>query len=132
VRAFLDTNIVIYAQQQNAKGEIARQLLAKGGVISVQVLNEFASVSQRKLGRNWQEISDAISDLLAITEAPVILTLDLHMAARSLAERHTLSFYDALIIAAALEAGCDTLLSEDMQNGRRFGKLTIADPFADV
>jgi predicted nucleic acid-binding protein len=132
VSVFFDTNIVVYAQQPNAKGEAARELLAQGGFVSVQVLNEFASISQRKFGRSWGEIAEAINDVTAMTEAPVALSLDLHAAARTLAEKNGLSFYDALIVAAALEAGCSVLLSEDMQHGRRLGTLTIRNPFADL
>jgi predicted nucleic acid-binding protein len=129
VSVFFDTNIIIYAQQPNAKGAVARGLLAKGGVVSVQVFNEFASVSHRKFGRSWAEIAEAINDIVAVTQAPVALSLDLHAAARTLAEQHRLSFYDALIVAAAIDVGCDTLLSEDLQHGRRFGKLVIQNPF---
>jgi predicted nucleic acid-binding protein len=61
--------------------------------------------------------------------APLALTLELHAAARALAEDHRLSFYDALIVAAALAAGCDTLFTENMQHGRSFGGLSIVNPF---
>jgi predicted nucleic acid-binding protein len=132
VRVFLDTNIIVYAQQLDAKGDAARKLLADGGVVSVQVLNEFASVSHRKLGRTWPEIAEAINDVIAVTDAPVALSLDLHMSARTLAEKDGLSFYDALIVAAALEAGCEALFSEDLQHGRRFGGLAVRNPFADL
>jgi predicted nucleic acid-binding protein len=132
VSVFFDTNVIVYAQQPNAKGEVARRLLAQGGFVSVQVLNEFASVSHKKFGRSWPEISDAVQDIIAMTEAPIPLTLDMHSVARELAESHRLSFYDALIIAAALEAGCETLFSEDLQSGRRFGELSIENPFAGL
>lgn len=127
--AFFDTNVLVYAQQQNAKGDRAREVLARGGFVSVQVLNEFASVSSRKFGRSWLEIAEAISDVTAVTAPPIALTNALHDTARALAEKHMLSFYEALVIAAALEAGCSVLLSEDMQAGRRFGDLTIENPF---
>jgi predicted nucleic acid-binding protein len=131
VSVFFDTHVLVYAQQPNAKGAIARSLMANGGIVSVQVLNEFASVSRRKFGRSWAEIAEAIADVIAVTDAPAPFTLALHTAARILADEHGLSFYDASIVAAAIEAGCETLLSEDMQHGRRFGTLTIRDPFAD-
>jgi predicted nucleic acid-binding protein len=129
VSAFFDTNILIYAQQTGDKAERARVLLAAGGKISVQVLNEFTSVSLRKLSKHWAEIDEAIDDLLEMLDPPEPLTHDLHTAARALAELHRLAFYDALIVTAAIEAGCDTLYSEDMQHGRVFGGLTIRDPF---
>jgi predicted nucleic acid-binding protein len=127
--AFLDTNILVYAQQDGPKAEIARRIVAEGGVVSVQVLNEFAQVARRKLGRSWAEIADAVADVVAATAPPLPLTLDLHDEARRIAETDGLSFYDALIVAAALNAGCGTLLTEDMQAGRRFGPLAIVDPF---
>jgi predicted nucleic acid-binding protein len=130
VKAFFDTNILIYAQEQGAKADKARALLAAGGVLSVQVLNEFAAVARRKLGKNWREIGEAIDDALTLVDPPLPLTIALHTAARALADDHNLSFYDALIVAAALEAGCETLISEDLQNGRAFGELRIVNPFA--
>jgi predicted nucleic acid-binding protein len=131
VSVFFDTNILVYAQQENGKAERARALLADGGKLSVQVLNEFTAVSRRKQRRDWREIAEAISDALALVDPPLVLTLDLHAAARMLAENHRLSFYDALIVAAALEAGCDTLFTEDMQHGRTIGGLAIVNPFLE-
>jgi predicted nucleic acid-binding protein len=128
VSAFFDTNILVYAQQTGAKADRARALLAGGGKLSVQVLNEFTAVSRRKQGKEWREIGEAISDVLALVEPPLALTLDLHVAARALAEDHRLSFYDALIVASAIEAGCNVLYSEDMQHGRTIGALAIANP----
>lgn len=130
MKAFFDTNILIYAQEQGAKADKARALLAAGGVLSVQVLNEFAAVARRKLGKNWREIGEAIYDALTLVDPPLPLTIALHTAARALADDHNVSFYDALIVAAALEAGCETLISEDLQNGRAFGELRIVNPFA--
>jgi predicted nucleic acid-binding protein len=132
VSAFFDTNILVYAQQADGKGDRARALFAGGGKLSVQVLNEFTAVSRRKPGRDWREIAEAISDALLLVDPPPALTLDLHAAARALAEDHRLSFYDALIIAAAIEGGCDTLFSEDMQHGRTIGGLAIVNPFLET
>jgi predicted nucleic acid-binding protein len=129
VSAFFDTNILVYAQQDGGKAETARALLARGGILSVQVLNEFAAVASRKLGKNWDDIGAAVDDALALVDPPLPLTAALHEAARALARDHGFAFYDALIVAAALEAGCDTLLSEDMQNGRVVDGLTIVNPF---
>jgi predicted nucleic acid-binding protein len=128
---FFDTNILVYAQQTGQKADRARALLAGGGKLSVQVLNEFASVSRRKQGKEWREIGQAISDVLALVDLPLALTLDLHAAARALAEDHRLSFYDALIVVSAIEAGCNVLYSEDMQHGRAFGGLAVTNPFLE-
>ena len=126
---FFDTNILVYAQQNGVKADKARALLAAGGALSVQVLNEFAAVARRKLGKDWDEIGEAIEDALALVDPPLSLTMTLHAAAREIARDHGFGFYDALIVAAALDAGCDTLLSEDLQGGRVFGALRIINPF---
>ena len=128
---FIDTNVLIYAQQNGTKADRARALLARGGKLSVQVLNEFAAVSRRKLGKDWREIAGALEDALVLLGPPLALTLDLHVAARTLAETYRLSVYDALIVAAAIEAGCDTLYSEDMQHGQVIGSLRIQNPFIE-
>ncbi len=129
--AFFDTNILVYAQQADEKGDRARQLFASGGKLSVQVLNEFTAVSRRKQRRDWREIDEAVADVLTTVDPPLAITLDLHISARVLAEDHLLSFYDALIVASAIEAGCDTLYSEDMQHGRTIGSVAIVNPFVD-
>ena len=129
--AFIDTNVLIYAQQNGTKADRARALLARGGKLSVQVLNEFAAVSRRKLGKDWREIAGALDDALVLLGPPLALTLDLHVAARKLAETYRLSVYAALIVAAAIEAGCDTLYSEDMQHGQVLGSLRIQNPFIE-
>jgi len=129
VSSFFDTNIVVYAQERGEKGNIARALLAEGGYLSVQVLNEFASVSSRKQGRTWPEIEDAVSDILALVRPPLSITIDLNRQARRLASEIGFSFYEALIVAAAIKAGCQTLYSEDMQHGRTVGSVTITNPF---
>lgn len=102
--------------------------MAGGGKLCVQVLNEFTAVSRRKQRRDWREIAEAISDVLAVVDAPLALTLDLQAA---LAEDHRLSFYDALIVATAIEAGCGILYSEGMQHGRSIGALSIVNPFLE-
>jgi predicted nucleic acid-binding protein len=131
VSAFFGTGMLVYAQQMDGKGDRARALFAGGGKLSVQVLNEFTAVSRRKQRRDWREIDEAVADVLTIVDPPLPLTLDLHHSARSLAQDHQLSFYDALIVATAIEAGCDTLFSEDMQYGRSIGGLNIVNPFLD-
>lgn len=129
---FFDTNILIYGQQEGAKGDRARTILAGGGNVSVQVLNEFASVARRKMGYGWDDVSEAIDDVLALVESPLPLTLEIHSLALALADSHGFSFYDALVVAAALEAGCNALFTEDLQHGRTISGLTIINPFLDV
>ena len=130
-KAFLDTNVLIYAMAAgDPRAAIAERLLARGGVISVQVLNEFASVARRKLGMSWPEVRSALGDIRLLCDEPVALTTAIQDRAIQLAEEDGLSVYDALVVAAALAARCDVLLTEDMQDGRRFGaELRIENPF---
>ena len=128
--AFLDTNLLIYAQGTGDKSETARQAVLAGGVISVQILNECAAVLRRKFRLEWAAISEALSDLRTALHPIRPITVDTHLAAIELAKMHDFSFYDALVVASALEARCDRLLTEDLQAGRRINGLTIVNPFA--
>ena len=128
--AFLDTNLLIYAQGTGDKSETARQAVLAGGVISVQILNECAAVLRRKFRLEWSAISEALRDLRTALHPVRPVTVDTHLAAIELAGMHGFNFYDALIVASALEARCDRLLTEDLQNGRRINGLTIVNPFA--
>ena len=128
---FFDTNIVVYAFLDVAKRERALDLIASGGVISAQVLNEFTNVARRKRQRDWSDIERAISVIRARFPDIMPLTADTHAAALDLARDHGLAFYDALIVAAAVEGKCDILYSEDMQSGRTIGGLAIVNPFLE-
>lgn len=128
--SFVDTNILVYAVTDDPRGALARDLLQRGGVVSVQVLNEFMRVARRKLRIDWPVVETALASFRDLLDDVRPLTLATHEAALALARREGFDIYDALIVAAALEAGCDTLYSEDLQTGRRFGALTIVDPFA--
>ena len=128
--AFIDTNVLIYAQGTGARSETARRVVLAGGVISVQVLNEFAAVLRRKFRLDWEVVADALADVRAALGPVRPIDLDTHLKAVTLARLHDFGFYDALIIASALEAGCDALLTEDLQTGRRVAGLTIVNPFA--
>jgi predicted nucleic acid-binding protein len=130
-RAFLDTNILIYALAANEpRSATAEKLLLKGGIVSVQVLNEFASVARRKLALSWPDVKAALSEIRLLCNEPIPLTVTIHDRAVALAEHHGLSVYDAMVVAAAMSARCEVLFSEDMQDGRRFdGGLRIENPF---
>ncbi len=128
--SFFDTNVLLYvASGDAAKADRAEQLIGEGGAISVQVLNETANVARRKMGLSWAETHAFLStvrDLLPVLD----LTVEVHETGLALAERHGLSIYDAMIVAAALRADCETLWSEDMQDGMVIdGRLRIANPF---
>ncbi len=129
MKAFFDTNVCLYAVTSDSKKARADQVIAQGGVISAQVLNEFTNVARNKLRHGWAEIEYAIARFLTAFDAVLPLTTRTHAAALALARDHRMSFYDALIVAAALEAGCDTLWTEDMQDGSVIGALTIRNPF---
>ncbi|HEV7328664.1 MAG TPA: PIN domain-containing protein [Bosea sp. (in: a-proteobacteria)] len=129
-RAFLDTNIVVYAFSDDPRNAVAEDLLGRGSEISVQVLNEFANVARRKLGFSWPEITDAVEAITTLSRAIHPLDLATHQEAVRLAERHKFGFYDALIVASALRAGCTVLHSEDLQHGLVVeGQLRIENPF---
>ena len=127
---FFDSNIVLYLLSGDAAiADRAEELLAGGGTISTQVLNEVASVATRKLRMPWDDVHEVPSLVRAVcTVEP--LTVETHDKALQLAQRQGFSFYDALIVAAALLAGCRTLHSQDMQHGQVVeGQLTIRNPF---
>jgi predicted nucleic acid-binding protein len=128
--AFFDTNVVLYlVGSDSAKAARSEALLAAGGVVSVQVLNEFASVASRKQRLSSAEIIDVLSVVRSLCRVEPLLP-ETHDKAVRLASDHSFSFYDALIVAAAATAGCDTLYSEHLQHGRRLGgRLTIRNPF---
>ena len=127
---FFDTNIVLYLLSGDTlKADRAEELLAIGGVISVQVLNEFAAIAARKLHMAWPEIREVLAQVRAVCPVEP-MSVDTHDRAAQVAERYGLSIYDALIVAAALIAGCATLYSEDMQDGQVIERqLTIRNPF---
>ena len=127
--AFIDTNVLIYAQGTGPKSETAREAILAGGKISVQVLNEFAAVLRRKFRLEWDQIADAVADVRAALGPVRPVDIETHLHALDLARAHGFNFYDALIVAAALGAGCDRLLTEDLQGGRRINGLTIVNPF---
>lgn len=128
--SFFDTNVLAcLVSGDAAKADRAEQALSGGGDISVQVLNELANVTRRKMQLSWRQTHtflDSIRGLLTIH--PV--TLEVHDTGLSLAERYGMATYDAMIAASALHAGCRTLLSEDFQHGMVLKEgLRITNPF---
>ena len=127
---FVDTNIVVYAFSDDLRSQKAQALLAASPVVSAQVLNEFANIARKKLAMSWREIRNALEDIRILASDVVTLDDRLTIAALELADRYRFSFYDALVVAAALRAGCDRLYSEDMHDGLLVEKqLTISNPF---
>lgn len=127
---FLDTKILLYSlSADDKKADKAEVLLAAGGVISLQVLNEFASVASQKFSMAWPEIKEVLHGFRKLCQVESI-TLEVHERALKLAAKHDFAFYDAVIVASALAAKCDVLFSEDFQHGMRVdGKLSIRNPF---
>jgi predicted nucleic acid-binding protein len=127
---FVDSNVLVYAFSVDVRSTAAEALLRRRPAISVQCLNEFATVARRKLGMSWRDVGEAIATIRAF--CPVVLTLDLetHEKALRVAERYGYAVFDALIVASALRANTETLWSEDMQHGMVVdGRLRISDPF---
>ena len=126
---FFDTNVLLYAvRSADPRAELARLLLADGGIISVQALNEFANVARRKLGQPWAEIKEKLGAVRALCEVKP-LTVATRERALVLAERYGYQIYDALQLASAIESGCSILYTEDMHHGQRIEGLTIRNPF---
>ncbi|MEO7273061.1 MAG: PIN domain-containing protein [Vicinamibacterales bacterium] len=131
---FLDTNVLIYSVATNdARSEIAETLLAAGGVVSVQVCNEFAATARRKLGMSWDDIAAALDAIRILCPFPRAISMATHDMAVKIARTHGFHIYDALVVASALAAHCETLYTEDLQDGQVIEeRLTIRNPFKAV
>jgi predicted nucleic acid-binding protein len=135
-KVFVDSNILVYAhdadagdKQRIAANAVSEILDARSGVLSLQVLQEFYSTVTRKL--RSAVARDVARELLRGYSSWIIqpLTAEDVVAASFLEQRHQLSFWDALIVQAALLAGARTLLSEDLQHGRSIDGVTVDNPF---
>ena len=130
-RVFFDTNVLIYGMgTKDPRARRAEQLLFEGGVVSVQVLNEFCDVARRKIRMSWDDVKQALRVIQSFCPNPVPITMDTHEHALIIAERHDIRIYDALILASALATNCATLYTEDLQDGQVIDStLTIRNPF---
>ncbi len=135
-KAFLDTNILIYAIVRRAgaatdgRTETAEQILLAGGVVSVQVLTEFTDAVSRKHGKSLEMIREMLEGIEALCGPAIPLTSETHKTALAISERYAFRIYDSLIVAAATQAGCATVYTEDMQHGQSIGSVRIVNPFA--
>src|SRR5260370_16615860 len=128
--SFLDSNVLVYAFTTDQRAIAAQALLQRQPIISVQSLNEFSNVARRKLGMGWNEVRDAVSALRTLCQTVLALDVDTHSDPLRIAEPYRYSIFHALMVASALQASCDTLWSEDMQDGMMIdGRLRIANPF---
>ncbi len=136
-RFFLDTNIFAYSFDPHAtkKAQRAKQLILQGistrkGVVSYQVVQEFFNLALRKfpepmtIAEAEQYLTNVLRPLLAVQSSQTLFMQALQVNGRS-----RLSWYDSLIVAAALESQCKLLYTEDLQHGQRFGELQIQNPF---
>jgi predicted nucleic acid-binding protein len=127
---FFDSNVLLYlVSDDGAKADRAEALLAEGGMTSVQVLNEMSNVAIRKHGMSWSQVGTLLEPVRALCRIEP-LSEATHDLGAHLAMRYQSSVYDAMIVAAALLAGADTLYSEDMHDGLLIeGRLRIRNPF---
>lgn len=136
---FLDTNIIVYSfdSPDSPKREISKDLLIKAyhgkGCISFQVIQEFLNVATRKFERplKTKDAQKYLSKIL-FPICEVFPSEEIYFMALELSERWRYSFYDSLIIAAALEADCSILYSEDLQNNQKIYQLDIVNPFCQL
>lgn len=133
-RDFLDTNILVYADDLDAgeRRDVARRIVrqaieTRGAVLSTQVLQEYFVVATRKLGVNVVAARRKV-ELLSTLETVRIETAMI-LEAIDLTRLHSISFWDALIVRAAATAGCRQLITEDLQHGSKVGGVTIVNPF---
>jgi predicted nucleic acid-binding protein len=129
-KVFFDTNVLIYAfAKDDPRAEKAEALLASGGLIGVQTLHEFVATAVRKLAMSWEEVLEALTAIRILCPSPLPITVETHDTALRIAGLYRYRIYDSLVIAAALEASCSTLYSEDMQDGQVIEGLRIRNPF---
>jgi len=136
VKAFIDTNVLIYWVDDSARADVVEQLLVQQAVISVQVLNEFANVLRRKRAMSPPDIETLCGTLIETCDV-LDLSVRTHQTALTLMARYNLSVYDANIVAAAVLGDCAILYTEDMQDGLNIklpgsagnNALVIRNPF---
>ena len=128
--SFFDSNVLLYLlSRDHAKADQAERLICQGGHISVQVLNEVSSIATRKLKMRHHEVREVLAPIRELCKVNP-LTEDFHDLGFKISENYQLSVYDSMIVASSLIAVCETLLSEDMQDGLLIeNKLRIRNPF---
>lgn len=127
---FADTNVVVYAYAKDSqKSQIAEAILVTAPVIGTQVVSEFLNIARTKMGLDLATRHKVAQDLLY---SCAVVPLDAQVAAQAMTieAKYQVSYWDALVVAAALAAGCDTLYTEDLQNGQVFeSRLVVKNPF---
>jgi predicted nucleic acid-binding protein len=126
---FFDSNVLLYLlSPEPAKANLVEALLPDGGSISIQVLDEFASVATRKFGRSMSETRRLLSSIRSVCDV-VAADIETHELGLDIAERYKFSVYDSMLVAAAIQARCTTFFTEDLHHGQKIGGLTIRNPF---
>lgn len=134
-KVFLDTNVLVYAFGSkkstipDPRVEVAQEIVIHGAVISVQVLNEFVQVCHRKAGLTWERITAQLRVIKELCGPVLPITMQTHERAAELSNRYGYRIYDSLILVSAMQAGCTTVYSEDMQHGQMVEGLRIENPF---
>ena len=127
---FFDTNILVYLSDTDlTKAQRSAEVVAAGGVVSVQVLNEFVLVARRKMHKPWPDVRAMLTTIRPDLHV-VPVTEQVHQHGLQYGERYGFRIFDSMLIAAAQLAGCTTLYSEDMQDGQVIDGLTIRNPYA--
>lgn len=137
-KAFVDTNVFIYAVDRHAPAKQRRAQTVLEGigpssiVLSTQVLQEFYVTATRKLAEplSAEETERRVSELSALDV--VLIEVPLIRGAITLSREHSIAFWDALVVESARARGCRRLLTEDLQDGREFGALRVENPFAGL
>ena len=134
-KRFLDTNVIVYAVAERTelpgdpRTPVAEEVMGEGGIVSVQVMNEFVDTMSRKHRKNWTTIREMLDVIHQLCGPAIPLTFETHQSAVDISARYRFRIYDSLIIAAAEQAGCTTLFTEDLQHGQTVGNITIVNPF---
>jgi predicted nucleic acid-binding protein len=137
-KPFLDTNVLLYSLvvagdgSSDLRADKAEAILSRGGVVNVQILNEFSDVASRKFKRSWVQIAGYLEAFEVLCGQALPLTAETNRLAVSISGRYAYRIYDSLIVAAAIEAGCTTLYTEDLQHGQVIEGLRIENPFTSI
>jgi predicted nucleic acid-binding protein len=128
--SFFDTSVLLYLlSNEPAKADRVENLLSERGVISVQVLNEFAAVALRKLRMPLIEVREILDTIRCVCDIEPI-TVETHERGLAICERYGFSLYDSMLVAAALISGVGILYSEDLQHGQVIDdQLRVTNPF---
>ena len=134
-KVFVDTNVIIYlySSDEPEKQFVAQELILTHSIwISTQVVSEFSNVLRKRFNQDYRFIREAVAELTESSQVAII-TLDMIYNAFMLAERYQYSYYDSLILAAALKTGCSKLYTENLQDGQVIDStLTIQNPFRSI